>query len=110
MFLMVPLSALLFRLVYIRHRRPYLHYLVFSLHLHALFYLTASVAVLVGKIPPDAVSDMAALIVLATFPINTVRAQRRTFGDGWGRRSRRRRWCGTRTGSWWSWRWPACSG
>jgi hypothetical protein len=83
MFLMVPLSALLFRLVYVRHRRPYLHYLVFSLHLHALFYFTASVTGLLGLIPPEPLGDGLGLAVLLTFPVNTVRAQRRAFGDSW---------------------------
>ncbi|MCP4572216.1 MAG: DUF3667 domain-containing protein [bacterium] len=83
MFLMVPISALLFRLAYVRHKRPYLHYLVFSLHLHALFYFTATVSGLLGLIRPEAVGDSLALIVLVTFPINTVRAQRRAFGDSW---------------------------
>lgn len=83
MFLMVPLSALLFRLVYARHKRPYLHYLVFSLHLHALFYLTAVVAGLLGRIQPEVVGDSIALAVMITFPVNTVRAQRRAFGDSW---------------------------
>ena len=83
MFLMVPISALLFRFVYVRHKRPYLHYLVFSLHLHALFYLTASIAGLVGRIQPEPVGDSLALLLLLTFPVNAVRGQRRAFGDSW---------------------------
>ncbi len=83
MFLMVPILALLFRLVYVRHQRPYLHYLVYSLHLHALFYFTASVAGIVGRIPPENVGNSLALLLMLTFPINTVRGQRRAFGDSW---------------------------
>lgn len=83
MFLMVPLSALLFRLVYLRHQRPYLHYLVFSLHLHALFYFTASMAGLMDFLRPEPLGEIAASVVLLTFPVATVRAQRRAFGDPW---------------------------
>lgn len=83
MFFMVPLSALLFRLVYVRHKRPYLHYLVFSLHLHALFYFTFSLVGLLGRIPPDGLGDGLALAAMTTFPVNVVRAQRRAFGDPW---------------------------
>lgn len=83
MFLMVPLAALLFRFAYFRHERPYLHYLVFALHLHALFYLTASLAGLAGKIPPDSVGDSLAALLLLSFAVNTVRGQRRAFGDSW---------------------------
>ncbi len=83
MFLMVPLSALLLQLVYFRHKRPYLHYLVFSLHMHALFYFTTSVALLVGRIPPEWLGDSLAMILLLSIPVNCVRAQRRVFRDGW---------------------------
>jgi Protein of unknown function (DUF3667) len=83
MFLMVPLAALFFKLTYYRHKRPYLHYLVFALHLHALFYLTASVAGLLGRIQPESVGDSLAAVLMISFAINTVRGQRRAFGDGW---------------------------
>ncbi len=83
MFLMVPLAALLFKIVNFRHDRPYLHYLVFALHLHALFYLTASVSGLLGRVQPEWFGDNVAGIILLSFPINTIRAQRRAFGDSW---------------------------
>ena len=83
MFLMVPLAAFLFSLVYYRRKRPFLHYLVFALHMHALFYFTASVAMLLGQIPPENVGDSLALVALLSFPVNIVRAQRQVFHDGW---------------------------
>ena len=83
MFLMVPLAALLFKLMYYRRDTPYLHFLVFALHLHALLYLTASIAGLLGRIQPEWAGDSLAAIILLTFPINTIRAQRRAFGDSW---------------------------
>jgi hypothetical protein len=83
MFLMVPVSAMLFQLVYWRRQRPFLQNMVFSLHMHALFFFTASVAVLLAQIPPEGVGDALALIVFTTIPINIVRAQRRVFGDSW---------------------------
>lgn len=83
MFLMVPLVALLYKILYFRHHKPYLHFLVFALHLHALFYLVLSVSELLSLIQPKGLGEGLAVLVFLSFPVTAIRAQRRVFGDNW---------------------------
>ena len=45
MFLLLPLFALLLKLLYLRHRRYYVQHLVFSLHFHAFTFLVISAVI-----------------------------------------------------------------
>ncbi len=81
--MLVPLAALLFKILYFRHQKPYLHFLVFALHLHALFYLTFSVSELLYLIQPEWLGRGLGGLAFLVFPINAVSAQRRVFGDSW---------------------------
>lgn len=51
--LMMPILALLLKLLYIRRRRYYVEHLVFSFHLHAFFFLLLSLLLLALAYTPD---------------------------------------------------------
>ncbi|WP_103020270.1 DUF3667 domain-containing protein [Salinibacter altiplanensis] len=49
MFLMLPVFALLLKLLYIRRGRLYVEHLIFSLHLHAFSFFAFTVGILLGE-------------------------------------------------------------
>ena len=78
MFLLLPLFALVLKLVYVRSGRPYVEHLIFSLHFHAFIFMLLTVSLLSTK--PE--------IWLAAFCIFYVYlylAMKRVYGQGWGK-------------------------
>jgi hypothetical protein len=75
MFLMVPLFALLQKLVYWNRRLRYTEHLVFALHLHAFWFLCLALTLL----PLPVVSAVA----LALVPLYALMALKRVYGGRW---------------------------
>lgn len=59
MFLMLPLFALLNKLLYIRRSRLYVEHLIFSLHVHAFAFVAFTVAILLENMGGEALSTVA---------------------------------------------------
>jgi hypothetical protein len=76
MFLLLPVFALLLKLLYIRSNRFYVEHFVFALHYHALAFVLYTVVVVV----PDVLRPGLLVIWLYLYlPI----AMKRVYGQGW---------------------------
>lgn len=63
-FLLIPVLALLMKLVYIRQKRLYYDHLIFSLHVHAFLFLMLILYIFLSFIPWDALLYLVIAIVL----------------------------------------------
>lgn len=62
MFLMLPIFALLLKLLYVRRRRLYVEHLIFSLHIHAFTFFAFTTGVLLHQLEVGWVSTIATSI------------------------------------------------
>ncbi len=94
MFVLLPLFALLLKLLYVRRRRYYGEHLVFALHTHAfaflVFALLAVVQAMTGDVDvltgwPRVVVGSLVLLLLVAVPGYVLVALRRVYGQGWVR-------------------------
>ena len=77
---LIPMSALMLKLIYIRRKRTYVEHLVFSLHVHALIFLLQALAAIVFYWFDTSV------LLWATLPLTIVYfigAQKRVYRQGW---------------------------
>jgi hypothetical protein len=86
LFLLLPVFALLLKLLYLRRGILYLDHLVFALHLHAFTFvvLTAGVLIAASRLPRPAANSIGTAIWLWIF-IYLFLALRRVYGDSWPR-------------------------
>jgi hypothetical protein len=75
MFLLVPLFALLHKLVYLGRGMRYTEHLVYGLHVHTFWFA----ALMLALLPVPGLPNAMALVV----PIYTLIAARRVYGGGW---------------------------
>lgn len=78
MFVLLPVFALLLKLVYIRRRRLYLEHMIFALHLHTFAMLLFSAALVVRY-------DWFMTAVATAISIYTLIAMKRVYEQGWFR-------------------------
>jgi hypothetical protein len=87
MLLFIPIVAAIMKVLYLFARRKYVEHLLFFLHVHTFFFLTAIIVVLVGRAAnlvswlywPSMVVGIAAWIY---FPIYVYRAMRHVYAQG----------------------------
>lgn len=77
MLVLMPVVAGLLQLLYIRRRRLYAEHFVFTLHLHAFWFLVMGAAALLPSALPV---QIASNLWLAVY---TLLAMKRVYGDGW---------------------------
>jgi Protein of unknown function (DUF3667) len=82
MFFLVPFSALLIKLAYIRRRRPYLNHLICALGLHTFSFMVLSLAQLALLIPSASKSNISQAMMLAVV-VYAALAFRRIYGGSW---------------------------
>ena len=85
LFLILPVFALLLKLLYVRRGWYYSEHLVFGLHTHAFaFVVFAVVALLLASAPGvAAVRVVANSLLFLAIPIYFLVAQKRVYGQGW---------------------------
>lgn len=78
--LLIPLSALMLKIIYIRRKRTYMEHLVFSLHVHAFLFLFQALAaiVLYGFATP-----VLLWVSIGVTVLYFVVAQKRVYRQGW---------------------------
>lgn len=79
-FLLIPVTGLLLKLVFIRRKRLYFEHLIFSLHFHSFVFLVMLITELLAfffKVPT--------LIMLGIFLIYFLFALKRFYAQGWGK-------------------------
>ena len=82
MFLVMPLVALLLKMLYLRRKRGYIEHLVFTLHVHAFTFFIlafAAAAALTGWHPLLAMAGW----LLWSIPVYLLLAMKRVYGQGW---------------------------
>lgn len=92
MFVMVPLFALLLKLMYIFKRRLYMEHLIVALHSHAFLFATLLLTALVGMLStwlkPHAawagwILGLVEFVLIAWAPIYLLIMQKRVYRQGW---------------------------
>ncbi len=76
--LMMPILALVLKLLYIRSSRYYIEHLIFSFHYHAFAFILVSLLVLLSEYLPDIVIVIAAISIL----FYLYKAMRKVYGQG----------------------------
>lgn len=81
--LLIPLSAALLQLVYIRHKRKYVEHLVFSMHTHSFMFIAAAISILFAVVKIEEGTDIdvssASGIMILLPPIYFLFAQSRVY-------------------------------
>ncbi|MCW8126826.1 DUF3667 domain-containing protein [Microbulbifer halophilus] len=91
LFILLPIFALLLRLLYLFERRLYMEHLIVALHSHAALCLVLMVAILLGGVRawlgPDRVlatiCDATTAILLLWMPLYLLLMQKRVYDQGW---------------------------
>ena len=83
-FLLLPVFALLMKLLYVRRGWYYAEHLVFALHTHAFAFVVFSVvALLIWASGGADWAGAASAVLLSTIPIYFIIAQKRVYAQGW---------------------------
>ncbi|MBO2011617.1 DUF3667 domain-containing protein [Hymenobacter negativus] len=80
-FVLMPLAALLLQAAYWRQRRPYLSYLILSVHLHCFGFVLLALLLGLQYLPG---MEKTSLLLLA-LPLYLVLALHRLYGQSWGK-------------------------
>ena len=84
LFLMLPVFALLLKMIYVRRGWYYSEHLVFGLHTHAFAFLVFSViAGLAALFSGQTWAGVLAVALYVVIPVYFILAQRRVYGQGW---------------------------
>jgi hypothetical protein len=76
MFVLLPVFALLLKLLYARRNRFYIEHFVFALHLHALTFILFSVALVIR-------AEWTIIALWIILPVYTFLAMKRVYQQGW---------------------------
>ena len=82
MFLLLPLFALILKLLYLRRQRLYLEHLIFSLHWHAQAFLMLALWT-AGTLSGWAWLQPWLTLFLLAIPVYLIMAMKRNYGQGW---------------------------
>ena len=84
LFLILPVFALLLKLLYVRRGWYYSEHLVFGLHTHAFAFVVFSVVALLAAFGGGVGwAGVLASVLLCAIPVYFVVAQKRVYGQGW---------------------------
>lgn len=83
MFLMLPVFALLLKMLYIRRQRYYIGHLIFALHYHAFAYIALLAVTLSTSLLPDAVSGFLNAGLMLWVLVYLFIAMRTVYAQSW---------------------------
>lgn len=83
-FLMLPIFALILKLIYIRRKRNYMRHLIFSIHIHAFIYVVMIVNVSMYMIFSGNIEAITAMLMLAV-PVYFIIAMKKFYGQSVGK-------------------------
>ena len=83
-FLMLPVFALILKLVYLRRKQNYMRHLIFSIHIHAFIYMVMIAVVGMYMTISGNIETLTGIIILSV-PIYFIVAMRRFYGQGLGK-------------------------
>ena len=87
LFVVLPLMALVLKLLYPLSRRYYVEHLLFVLHFHSFVFLALSLQVLMARLTPptpipDGISGLLSFALFVYVPVYLFKAQRRVYEQG----------------------------
>lgn len=83
-FLLLPIFALLLKLIYIRRRQNYMRHLVFSIHVHSFIFIVLSLLVAMYMTIDAKLGGITAVLILAT-PVYLIVAMKKFYGQSVGK-------------------------
>lgn len=85
LFFLLPVFALLLKLLYIRRDYFYSEHLVFSIYYYNFFYLAGTLQILTGHLDHIAIFDWAGTLIGFWILFYLLFAMKRMYGQGWGK-------------------------
>ena len=87
LFILLPLMALVLKVLYPLSKRYYAEHLLFVLHFHAFFFLILTLEILFTRLAtwvrlPEGLSDLTVFAVSLYIPVYLYKAMRRVYGQG----------------------------
>ena len=87
LFILLPLMALILKILYPLSKRYYVEHLLFVIHFHAFVFLILTLQILFGRLTtlaslPDAVSGIAVFAVSLYIPVYFYKSMRRVYEQG----------------------------
>ncbi len=83
-FLLLPLFALILKLLYIRRYQNYIRHLIYSVHIHSFIFIDFILLILL-KLIFGSVSGFIVLLVLAIIPLYFIISLKNVYGQKWGK-------------------------
>lgn len=81
-FILMPIFALILKLLYIRRKRFYIEHLIFSVHYHAFVFIILILAYLLYKITD---SDLLSVLLSLATPVYCTLALKRVYQNSWAK-------------------------
>lgn len=87
LFVLLPLMALVLKMLYPLSKRYYVEHLLFVLHFHAFFFLILTLEILFSRMAawiefPAMVTNLSAFVVSLYVPVYLYKAMRRVYAQG----------------------------
>lgn len=83
-FALLPVFALLLKLLYLRSGRLYVEHLIFALHTHAFFFILLIAVILVNLLGIQVLSSLMTMLGIVGPAVYLLVGMRRVYGQGWG--------------------------
>ena len=81
LFFLLPLMALVLKVLYPLSRRYYVEHLLFVIHFHAFFFLILTIEVLLSKLGPSGIATASGVAVSLYIPVYLFKAMRRVYSQ-----------------------------
>jgi Protein of unknown function (DUF3667) len=82
-FLLLPVYALVFRMLYFRHKRFYIEHLVYTLHLQSFVYIIVSAVLLIPLFITPTARSWFMNVILLSLAVYTLLSLRRIYRQSW---------------------------
>lgn len=87
LFILLPLMALVLKLLYPLSKRYYVEHLLFIVHFHAFFFLILILQIVFGRLVtltnlPDSIASVTTIAVSLYIPVYLYKGMRRVYGQG----------------------------
>jgi hypothetical protein len=83
-FLLLPMFALVLKLVYVRRKRNYMRHLIFSIHIHSFIFIVLTIITAMYMLFKGDIEIIAALLFL-TIPVYIVVALKKFYGQNFAK-------------------------
>ncbi len=82
---LMPFTALIFKLLYIRRKRFFIEHLIFNLHNHSAIIILYTIVLLLSWTKNDIITDFSGLILVFAPVIYYILAMKRYYQQSWGK-------------------------